>query len=129
MSFQSNTEQAASGLRSPTIEPASTPLAMQVAAQQAIMRHPFFDGSATSAFGFAGAAVAAILAMSEHPAVVLYAQSLERRISQLEADLNECVEFLEGQSDVIDGDYGEPSPNRAMQLMNMIDETLHGRPY
>lgn len=58
-----------------------------------------------------------------------YADAEDKRIHRLEADLNECAEFLEGQADVNDGDYGEPSPNRAMQLMNMIDETLHGRPY
>lgn len=51
------------------------------------------------------------------------------RIARLESDLNECLEFLEGQADVVDGDYGEPSPNRAMQLVSMIDETLNGRPY
>lgn len=51
------------------------------------------------------------------------------RITRLEADLNECRDFLEGQVDVVDGSYGEPSPNRAMQLVSMIDETLHGLPY
>jgi hypothetical protein len=51
------------------------------------------------------------------------------RIARLESDLNECAEFLEGQADVVDGSYGEPSPNRAMRLLSMIDETLHGLPY
>jgi predicted nucleic acid-binding Zn-ribbon protein len=48
------------------------------------------------------------------------------RIARLEADLNECREYLEDEVDVVDGDYGEPAPNRAMQLVTMIDETLHG---
>lgn len=48
------------------------------------------------------------------------------RISKLEADLNECREFLEDQIDVVDGSYGEPAPNRAMVLVCMIDETLDG---
>lgn len=48
------------------------------------------------------------------------------RIAQLEADLNECREFLEGQADVNDGSYGQPAPNRAMQLVCLIDESLHG---
>ncbi len=50
-----------------------------------------------------------------------------QRIKMLEADLLECREFLEGQVDVVDGDYGEPSPNRAMQLVTMIDESLYGQ--
>jgi hypothetical protein len=48
------------------------------------------------------------------------------RIARLEADLLECREYLEDHVDVVDGDYGEPSPNRAMQLVSMIDETLNG---
>jgi predicted nucleic acid-binding Zn-ribbon protein len=47
-------------------------------------------------------------------------------IKRLEADLLECREYLEEEVDVIDGDYGEPAPNRAMQLVSMIDDTLHG---
>jgi len=48
------------------------------------------------------------------------------RIKMLEADLLECREYLEGHSDVIDGDYGEPAPNKAMRLISMIDESLYG---
>ncbi len=48
------------------------------------------------------------------------------RIARMEADLLECREFLEGYSDVVDGDYGEPEPNRAMQLVTMINCTLFG---
>lgn len=51
------------------------------------------------------------------------------RIAKLEADLLECREYLEGQMDVVDGSYGQPEPNKAMQLVNMIDERIHGRPY
>lgn len=47
------------------------------------------------------------------------------RIKMLEADLLECREFLEDQVDVNDGDDG-PVPNRAMALVSMIDESLHG---
>lgn len=49
-----------------------------------------------------------------------------QRISLLEADLIECREYIEEAVDVVDGDYGEPAPNRAMVLVSMIDETLHG---
>jgi hypothetical protein len=48
------------------------------------------------------------------------------RIAELEADLLECRDYLEGHVDVVDGDYGEPAPNRAMQLVSMIDESLLG---
>jgi hypothetical protein len=48
------------------------------------------------------------------------------RIAKLEADLLECREYLEGQMDVVDGDYGQPAPNKAMQLVHMIDERIHG---
>jgi hypothetical protein len=38
--------------------------------------------------------------------------------------LTQLSEFLEGQVDVVDGDYGEPRPNRAMQLKQTIDELI-----
>jgi hypothetical protein len=47
------------------------------------------------------------------------------RIARLEADLNECREYLECLADVVDGEDG-PRPNRAMRLVGMIDEALHG---
>jgi hypothetical protein len=62
----------------------------------------------------------------DEQAKILFA--LLARCVRLEADLHECREFLEEQMDVIDGDYGLPAPNRAMQLVNLIDETLHGMP-
>ncbi len=53
-------------------------------------------------------------------------QALLARVARLEADLLECREYLEVDMDVVDGSNGEPRPNRAMALVNMIDETLHG---
>ncbi len=47
-------------------------------------------------------------------------------IESLKADLAECREFLEPFVDVIDGDYGEPAPNKAMRLVTMIDASLDG---
>jgi hypothetical protein len=38
--------------------------------------------------------------------------------------LNEIAEFLENQSDVVDGSYGEPHPNRAMSLLALVDEHI-----
>lgn len=41
-------------------------------------------------------------------------------IAKLEADLGECRDYLEEQVDIADGG------NRAMQLVALIDEDLHG---
>jgi hypothetical protein len=38
--------------------------------------------------------------------------------------LQEAREFIDGQIDVVDGSYGESSPNRAMSLARQIDEAL-----
>lgn len=54
---------------------------------------------------------------------------LIKRVAQLEADLELCQEYFADRMDVVDGDYGQPSPNREMQLHAMIDETINGRPY
>lgn len=49
-----------------------------------------------------------------------------QRIAELEADLLECREYIDDHVDVVDGDYGVPAPNKAMRLVSMIDESLHG---
>ena len=54
-------------------------------------------------------------------------KALLDRITRLEADLADCREYLGGQIDVVDGSYGEPAPNKAMILCQLIDRTLHGR--
>lgn len=41
--------------------------------------------------------------------------------------LEECQDFVEPFAEVIDGEYGKPSPNWAMKLQHRIDENLHGR--
>lgn len=48
------------------------------------------------------------------------------RIRRLEAALEECLEYFEDNSDVVDSDYGEPAPNKEMRLASTIKETLHG---
>ncbi len=50
------------------------------------------------------------------------------RIARMEADLLECFEYFKDRQDIVDGDYGEPAPNKEMQLASMIEETLYGRP-
>lgn len=52
----------------------------------------------------------------------------DERIAQLECLLEEIHEFLDGQIDVVDGDYGEPKPNAAMLLSQQIDTAMGRRP-
>ncbi len=44
------------------------------------------------------------------------------------ADILEALEaareHLDGEIDIVDGDYGEPRPNRAMSICNRIDEAM-----
>lgn len=38
--------------------------------------------------------------------------------------LVECSEFLDNYVDVLDGDYGEPRPNRAMSLHSRVESAI-----
>ena len=49
---------------------------------------------------------------------------LYRRVIILEDLLDRCAEFLDGQVDVVDGDYGVPEPNKAMRLVSAIREEV-----
>ena len=44
--------------------------------------------------------------------------------AELLAALEEAREFVSDHVDVLDGDYGEPRPNRAMQLLPEIDDAI-----
>lgn len=46
------------------------------------------------------------------------------RIAVLEELLARCATFLDGYSDVNDGDYGQPEPNAAMRLLSAINEQI-----
>ena len=37
---------------------------------------------------------------------------------------NEALEFVDNYSDVVDGDYGQPRPNKAMQLVTVLRAAL-----
>lgn len=50
----------------------------------------------------------------------------QRAISELEALLERCAEFIEPYVDVVDGSYGEPAPNKAMSLLTEINHALYG---
>jgi len=45
-------------------------------------------------------------------------------IQEMAALLEECKEHIAGEVDVVDGDYGVPAPNKAMQLTTEIDNVL-----
>lgn len=38
--------------------------------------------------------------------------------------LHEISEFLDSYSDVVDGDYGESDPNKAMSLQQKVDDLI-----
>ena len=49
---------------------------------------------------------------------------LETRIKKLTDALEECAEYFDDHSDVIDGPDGQPLPNKEMKLLQMIEEAL-----
>lgn len=53
---------------------------------------------------------------------------LYRRVVVLEDLLERCAEFIDGYVDVVDGDYGQPEPNKAMRLMAEIREEVPASP-
>jgi hypothetical protein len=38
--------------------------------------------------------------------------------------LYECAEYLDNLSDVEDGDYGQPMPNKAMSLLTVVERAI-----
>ena len=48
------------------------------------------------------------------------------KIAELTAALADCRAYLEEHVDIVDGDYGEQRPNKAMQLVSAIDESIYG---
>lgn len=42
--------------------------------------------------------------------------------------IEEALEFIDGYVDVVDGDYGQPAPNRAMRLQSTLLAALGRRP-
>lgn len=49
---------------------------------------------------------------------------LYRRVAILEDLLERCAEFIDGYVDFVDGDYGQPEPNKAMRLVSEIRDAL-----
>ena len=52
------------------------------------------------------------------------ATAMFQRNTAIEELLQRCAEFIEPYSDVVDGSYGEPSPNAAMSLLSAIREVV-----
>ena len=46
------------------------------------------------------------------------------RILVLEELLERCADVLDSYSDVVDGDYGVPEPNKAMSLLSEIRKEI-----
>lgn len=46
------------------------------------------------------------------------------RIDELETVLAQCRDYFDNRSDVIDGDYGIPAPNKEMRMLQEIDEVM-----
>ena len=46
------------------------------------------------------------------------------RILELEELLERCADVLDSYSDVVDGDYGIPEPNKAMSLLSEIRKEI-----
>ena len=46
------------------------------------------------------------------------------RILELEELLERCADVLDSYSDVVDGDYGVPEPNKAMALLSEIRKEI-----
>src|SRR5690242_17741676 len=54
------------------------------------------------------------------------AHRAERKCARIVRELDEVRNELEEDFDVIDGSDGQPRPNKAMRLANMIDEAIYG---
>lgn len=69
----------------------------------------------------------AILISAGNLRTVLSALSSQSQAAEgMAKALEECREYLDRFSDVIDGDYGVPEPNEAMQLVHEIDRAFGG---
>lgn len=58
------------------------------------------------------------------PALLSHITAQDRALSVALNLLYEARQYIDGEIDVVDGDYGEPAPNKAMQLASAIDEVL-----
>jgi len=52
---------------------------------------------------------------------------LRAEIRALRDVCEDALEFVRGYEDVVDGDYGQPAPNKAMRLAMNIKEALEGK--
>jgi len=52
---------------------------------------------------------------------------LRAEIRALRDVCEDALEFMRGYEDVVDGDYGQPAPNKAMRLAMDIKEALEGK--
>jgi hypothetical protein len=55
---------------------------------------------------------------------MLAAAAPEQTDGELRGALEDVRELIEGYVDVVDGDYGQPRPNKAMRAVRVIDAAL-----
>lgn len=61
--------------------------------------------------------IASLPSVAEHNA-------LKRKVAAMTSALQQCEDYLDGRADVVDGSYGEPSPNAEMSLLSEVQEAL-----
>lgn len=62
------------------------------------------------------------------PDLLALAKEQSEEIKRLRAAMDIAKDFIDNQSDVVDGDYGEPAPNAAMQCLNEIAFAMGEKP-
>jgi hypothetical protein len=62
------------------------------------------------------------------PVLLARVDALTSANAKLSAALDEALEYFEDREDVVDGSYGEPAPNKEMQLAQSIRAALRGEP-
>lgn len=51
-------------------------------------------------------------------------QNLKHRVAELHSALEECADYFNDHSDVIDGPEGTQLPNKEMRMLQRIEEVL-----
>ncbi len=73
---------------------------------------------------FSIARAGATAAQAAHDARQPEIDRLKAKLAKYEAALEECLEYFEDNADVVDGDYGQPAPDKVMRLQQMVEQTL-----
>lgn len=74
---------------------------------------------------FSDAAVRQILTHTVTSKTDVGAVLTQKQMQLVWEALSACDEYLDGRADVVDGAYGEPSPNREMQLGQLVGDAIN----